>query len=202
MRHAPGWTLVTLVIEYHSFVTNDVMVNVFHYDAAAFPANQANADACATASDAYYNGGIAPLIGSDVEYVSSQAIMDDGVNQFTSAISPTHVTGTATGLPFPQVICGIIRKRAVGHGRRRFGHTCHPAVTQEQTLDQNNYLPATVTALTNFYNGLNDPSTNLALPGAFHVLYSPVTDTRQVVIRMFADSALKTQRRRTPGRGI
>lgn len=202
MAHAPGWTLGTLAVEYHSTLTNDAMFNIFHYDCGTFPANQANADASSVAANAYFAGGIGSLISTATDFIQAVMLLDDGVNQFSGGITLTPVTGSASGVPLSQVLCGIVRKRAVGKGRKRFGHTCHPGISAGQCDDPNTLSATTVNALTAFYAGVNDPSTNFALPGAFHVLYNLKNDTRQVVVEIYGHKDLKTSRRRTPGRGI
>lgn len=202
MPHSAGWTLATAIIQFINDSTTEFQENVFYFDLGATAANQSNADSIATLLQTYWSVNYPPNLSMTYKFHAATVILDDGVNQFGSYLSAANTQGSATGADLPQVMCAIIRKRAVGRGRKRFGHTCAPGITANMLATENTLATAYIDSLTAFYAGVVDASTLTGQAGAKLVLYNPTTDARQVVFEMVCAEYLKTQRRRTPGRGM
>lgn len=201
MPHGPGYTLGRIQVELLCVDTNEIVMNVFYYDFGVTSATVANADACAAGVSAYYSANAPGLYATNVQGLVVNVVLDDGTTQ---AIGGSYMTwtGSAGAVSLSQVMTAIIRKRAVGSGRRRFGHTCHGPVSEALVDDPNTLSAGTVTSLNAFYAGVNDGLVFTTLLGGVHGIYHADLDTISPVYYFVADPDLKTQRHRTPGRGI
>jgi len=137
MPHGTGWTLCTASVQYRNGDDGDEAVNVFHYNLGTVVASQTVADSIAATMNAYWITNISPNIGAYMNFMGVQVLVDDGLTQWVSGLGSVTTPGTAPGNPLAAVLTAIVSKRAAAHGRKRFGHTAHPGLTDAMMLDEN-----------------------------------------------------------------
>jgi len=201
MAHSVGWTLGTFRIVFGNIDSNDILECVLHYDLTTVAATTTNADNFCNAAHGVVSAGIVANLNTRTALVSYSMLLDDGANQ-AAGLKSVGSLGTVGTEPLPQAMCAIWRKRANGIGRRRFGHACFPGVDMSMLDDENTLSAAQITAYQGVASALNNAPALFGVAGSTHVLYHRDIDTRDAVYSFVPAASLRTNRHRTPGRGI
>lgn len=200
MLHAPGWCLGTVVVSYQNLLSSDTFKTVLHYDFGGVSAAYANAQQVVVGLEPLITGSMGLIMGSNTKAYLLECVLNDGTYEANGAVELNEV-GLRAGTMLPQQVCSIVRKQAVATGRRRFGHICMPGVSTDMCSDANNLTTTLATLQGEYWSGWINAATNIGFVFANMVLYSPSTDQRNNVDRIYGTKPLRTNRHRTAGRG-